>query len=264
MSALFIDGAPATLEDLAHQALANYGAYTSFRVEGGGVRGLDRHLDRLERQAAALFGASPPESRFRDRMLQALGAQGDAWLRVSLFSRHIAHRDASWVGEPSIMVAAGAPPPPLAGPLRLTVRTYGREEPEIKHTATFGLMRARRAARTAGFDDALFADADGVISEGTLWNIGFLRDDQVTWPRAPMLAGVAQTLVDDGLAGVGMRSETRPVTVGELGGFDGAFICNSATPACAVASIDGIAFDIDAARLESLTAAWASQPRQPI
>ena len=44
---LFIDGTPATQADLAHQALVNYGAYTSFRVEDGGVRGLDRHLTRL-------------------------------------------------------------------------------------------------------------------------------------------------------------------------------------------------------------------------
>lgn len=36
---LYIDGQPATTDDLAHMALANYGAYTSFRVEGGGVRG---------------------------------------------------------------------------------------------------------------------------------------------------------------------------------------------------------------------------------
>ena len=46
--ALFIDGAPATPADLAHQALVNYGAYTSFRVEQTAVRGLDRHLARLQ------------------------------------------------------------------------------------------------------------------------------------------------------------------------------------------------------------------------
>ncbi|HZW15375.1 MAG TPA: aminotransferase class IV [Brevundimonas sp.] len=264
MNGLYIDGAPAGLEDLAHQVLANYGAYTSFRVESGGVRGLDRHLKRLERQALALFGESPSEARFRALMRQALGGQGEAWLRVNLFSRQITHRDASWAGEPSVMVMVGAPPSPLAGPLRLMVKTYEREEPELKHTATFGLMRARRAARTAGFDDVLFADADGVISEGSLWNIGFLRAHTVLWPQAPMLAGVAQTVIEDGLAGVGMTSQTRRISVNELDGFQAAFICNSATPACAVASIDGRAFDMDAARMDALRAAWASQPRQPI
>ena len=45
---LSVDGAPATSDDLAHVALVNYGAYTSFRVEQGGVRGLELHLARLE------------------------------------------------------------------------------------------------------------------------------------------------------------------------------------------------------------------------
>lgn len=264
MTGLFIDGAPATLEDLAHQALANYGAYTSFRVENGGVRGLDRHLSRLERQAIALFGESPSEAGFRQRMREALAGRDDAWLRVSLFSRFITHRDASWTGEPSVMVAVSGPPTPVSGPLRLTVQTYAREEPEIKHTATFGLMRARRAARAAEFDDVLFADPGGVVSEGSLWNIGFLRGDAVVWPRAPMLAGVAQTLVEDGLTDAGVRSETRPVSIDELDRFDGAFICNSATPACAVSAIDKVVYDIDPARLDRLRAAWSSQPCQPI
>lgn len=261
---LFIDGQPATTDDLAHMALANYGAYTSFRVEDGGVRGLDHHLARLARQAEALFGEAPAEARFRALMQQALGARRDAWLRLSLFSRHITHRDASWVGAPSVMIAVADPPSPLAGPLRLQVQTYAREAPELKHTATFGLMRARRAARAQGFDDAVFADRDGIISEGSLWNVGFLARDTVIWPQAPMLAGVAQALVDAGLSGVGLRSETRPVRLADLDSFDGAFICNSATPACPVTAIDATSYVVDDERLARLAAAWASQPPQPI
>ena len=48
MAHIFIDGVPATAEDLAMPALINYGAYTSFAVEQGGVRGLDRHLQRRD------------------------------------------------------------------------------------------------------------------------------------------------------------------------------------------------------------------------
>ena len=55
-----IDGAAATLDDLAHVALVNYGAYTSFRVEQGSVRGLDLHLARLEAEAKVLRTLSHP------------------------------------------------------------------------------------------------------------------------------------------------------------------------------------------------------------
>lgn len=260
----FIDGEAASYDDLAHLALAHYGAYTSFRVERVGVRGLDLHLSRLGRQAVELFGVAPTEARFRDRIASALNGRLDAFLRVSLFSRHITHRDAGWIGEPSILVMVADPPGPLQGPLRLQLRRYQRESPELKHTATFGLMRARRLARAEGYDDALFVDASGRISEGSLWNIGFLSGDQVIWPQAPMLAGVAQALMDRGLAGQGFACRTEVVTVHDLAGFDGAVITNSATPACAVASIGDLTFTPNESRVGRLAAAYDAAPIQPI
>lgn len=69
---LYIDGTPATLGALTHVALVNYGAYTSFRVEQGGVRGLDLHLARLEAEAAELFGEAVGEERLRGLMRGAV------------------------------------------------------------------------------------------------------------------------------------------------------------------------------------------------
>ena len=259
---ILIDGVPATREDLAHVALVNYGAYTSFRVENGGVRGLDLHLDRLEAGAFDLFGEAVGETRLRALMRRAVGDRTACWLRLSLFSPDISPRSPGWTGTPRVMTATFAPPPPLASTIRLQTQTYQREAPHLKHVATFGLIRARRMAAAAGFDDALFVDDQGRISEGSLWNVGFLRDGGVVWPQAPMLAGVAQALLQRGLEAAGSPGVTEPVRVEELGRFDGAFICNSATPACAVRSIDGHAFP--APLPDALEAAWFSQPRQPI
>ena len=38
-SVILVDGAPVTEADLIYLAMVDYGAYTSFRVEDGGVRG---------------------------------------------------------------------------------------------------------------------------------------------------------------------------------------------------------------------------------
>jgi branched-subunit amino acid aminotransferase/4-amino-4-deoxychorismate lyase len=259
---VLVDGLPATAEDLAHAALVNYGAYTSFRVEDGGVRGLDLHLERLETGALELFGERVGEARLRDLMRAAVEKRGECWLRVSLFAPEMSPRTPGWTGRSKVMTAVFPPPPPLAESVRLQTQAYAREAPHLKHVATFGLIRARRAARAAGFDDALFVDGEGRVSEGSLWNIGFLRGDQVVWPRALMLAGVAQALVQRGLEAAGRAGMTELVRAGELSRFDAAFICNSATPACAVASIDGHVFG--APPLETLKAIWASQPCQPI
>ncbi|HYC74529.1 aminotransferase class IV [Brevundimonas sp.] len=259
---ILIDGVPATPADLVHVALVNYGAYTSFRVEEGAVRGLDLHIERLKASARELFGETPGEARLRDLMRRAVGGRDHCWLRVSLFSPEISPRTPGWTGAPKVMTATFAPPPPLAESVRLQTQVHAREAPHLKHVATFGLIRARRTARAAGFDDALLVDAEGRVSEGSLWNIGFLRGGEVVWPQAPMLAGVAQALLQRGLDAAGRVGTIEPVRLEELSRFDAAFLCNSATPACAVASIDGHVFG--PAPLDALRAAWASQPCQPI
>jgi branched-subunit amino acid aminotransferase/4-amino-4-deoxychorismate lyase len=162
------------------------------------------------------------------------------------------------------MIAVSPTPAPLADAPRLQLQTYAREAAHLKHAATFGLIRARRMARLAGFDDALFVDGEGLISEGSLWNVGFVRDDQVIWPQAPMLAGVAQALVQRGLADAGLTGRMEPLRVADLERFDAAFLCNSATPACAIAAIGGRSFSILPGLIERLQGAWASNPVQPI
>lgn len=261
---LSVDGAPATADDLAHAALVNYGAYTSFGVERGGARGLDLHLARLEAEAIELFGEPVGEARLRELMRSAAEGREACWLRVSMFSPEIGPRTPEWSGRPKVMIAASPPSAPLADRARLQVRTYAREAPHLKHVATFGLIRARRLARLAGFDDALFVNSEDQISEGSLWNIGFTAGEDVIWPQAPMLAGVAQALVQRGLARSGLTGRTAPVHVHDLAQFDGAFLCNSATPACAVAAIGDHAFATSPAMIKRLQAAWASNPVQPI
>ena len=261
---ILIDGLPPTESDLTYLALVNYGAYTAFRVEDGGVRGLDHHLGRLDDYAGALFGEPVGERTLRACIAAAVGDRREAWLKVSLFSPEIlARKPSAWV-RPKVMTALSPPPPPLATSVRLQIQTYAREMAHIKHTATLGLVHARRLAREAGYDDVLFAAVDGLISEGASWNIGFLSGDTVVWPRAPMLTGVTQILIDRGLAGVGMTSVTRPIRTSDIPTFDGAFLCNSATPACPITAIDGHAFQTSPDVIDCLAAAWASNPQEPI
>jgi len=260
-----IDGRPASAADLGHFALSNYGAFTSMQVEDGGVRGLDLHLARLDAEAVELFGVAVPEPTLRQRMRQALdGRPGRFSLRVNLFSDAISLRKPDAVVQPRILTTLSPPASPLTTPLRLQTQAYAREVPHLKHAATFGLTRARRQAVQAGFDDALFVDGEGRISEGSIWNIGFVQGETMVWPEAPMLAGTGQGLLQRGTADLGLRGVTRPVKLSDLADFDAAFICNSATPACAVAAIDGHAFTPAEALISRLIEAWRSNPCQAI
>ena len=264
MNHLLIDGLPPTDDDLHYLALVNYGAYTSFRIEDGGVRGLDLHLVRLESSAVELFGQSVGEDPLRDLIRTAVADRREAWLRVSLFAPDITPRSPSAEVRPRVMTSVSPAPSPLATSVRAQVRTYVRTEAHIKHTAVFPLIRARRLARQAGFDDALFADAEGLISEGATWNIGFLAGDAVTWPDAPMLHGVAQALISRGLDQVGLEERHARVRLTDLPAFDGAFLCNSATPACPITAIGDHVFGGAPERIARIAAAWSSNPPQPI
>lgn len=79
-----------------------------------------------------------------------------------------------------------------------------------------------------------------------------------------MLAGVAQALIEENLAAVGLTSETRPVRLEEIADFDGAFICNSATPACAVTAIGERLLNTDPETIGRLAEAWAMAPAETI
>lgn len=264
MTDLLIDGLPPTEDDLRYQALVNYGAYTSFRVEAGGVRGLDLHLARLDASAFELFGEVVGEARLRVLMQQALRERRDAWLRVSLFAPGLGARTPSSRVRPKVMTAVSPPPAPLARSVRVQAQRLVRDDAHLKSTAIFPLIRARRLAQDAGFDDALFVDDQGLISEGSLWNIGLLSGDVVTWPEAPMLHGVAKALISRGLADFGFSAQARTVRLADLAAFDGAFLCNSATPACPVTAVGDHVFGAASDRIERLAAAWASNPVQAI
>ena len=261
---LWIDGRPAGLEDLGRQALFNYGALTSFRVEGGGVRGLDLHLERLNRSAIELFGEAVVEDHLRDQMRAALAGRTEAWLRISLFSSELSLRQPDWIGAPQVMISVSAPPSPLPGGVRLQSQTYAREAPHLKHVATMGLLRARRRARLAGYDDALFTDEAGRISEGSLWNIGFIEGDAVVWPDASMLDGVAQALIREALDRAGSPQRTEVVRLSDLSRFDAAFLCNSATPAAEIVAVDAYDFPGSPGVIQRIGEHWRSQPRQKI
>lgn len=259
---LWLGGQPASLTDIRVAAMASYGAITSFQVEQGGVRGLDLHLERLNRSALDLFGQAISQDALLDQIRAALGGRVDAWLRVSLFSPQLTPRNAGWLGEPQAMIAVSPPAGPLADGLRLKTVVNSRYGAQYKHSGQFDLIHARRTAIHAGLDDALFVDTAGEISEGTLWNIGFIKGKTVVFPEAPSLEGVTMRLIRSGLRSNGTQITDQACLVDELAAFDAAFICNSATPCAAVKSIDSHNFAASTEVMDSIRDAWAAQPLQ--
>lgn len=265
MNLAFLDGQPATADDLRALALTNYGHFTSMQMRGLAVRGLDLHLQRLKTGTRELFDAALDLQRVREAVRAAAAAAGveDASVRITVYARgfDIAHPERACA--PDVLVSLA--PPRQADPKPTWVKGYAfqRPLPQVKHVGTFPLFQWRRQARRDGFDDALFVDGKGRISEGSTWNIGFWDGRQVLWPQADALRGTTERLLQAGLAEVGLQQRHQPVELRVLGGIRAAFAAN-ASGLWPISGIDDLALRPDPDLMGRLAEALEATPLQPL
>lgn len=241
-----VNGVPATLDDLVPLAFAGYGHYSSMQVRDGRVRGLGLHLRRLREASVDLFGVAVPDERVRGYIRATL--VGDASVEVYMFGPDS--------GEPSVLVRADEPVHPSPTPVGVRTARFGRWRPEAKNLARMGAVYLRRQARIDGFDDVLFVGDDGLVAEGSTWNVLFLDADGATvFPVAPMLTGTTVQLIRAGLPPAASAVD-RPVHADELGALRGAVWTSSNNPARPIAAIDGVAVPVDEDWLATLRAAF--------
>ncbi len=258
---VYCNGHRASADELAG-ALVNYGHFTSLQVRGGAVQGLDLHLRRLRQGTDELFGSTLDGTQVQAWMQAALQAEGvaDASLRVTVFSRAFDFRQPLQPVPVDVLVAVAPPAVAPSSPRRVCSVHYQRELPHLKHVGTFALFQHRRQALQAGFDDALFVDAHGLVSEGTTWNVAFARNGEVVWPQAPALRGTHERLLQ---AGWGGAPALEAVSLEQLGGFDAAIGLN-ATGVWPIASIDDHRFPESDALAQEALATMGGQGWQPI
>lgn len=185
----------------------------TIRVQGGRAPLLDRHVARLRR-------AGIPEPCLTDIVAPHL-TQGDLVVRVEI------------AGGRRI---ATTRPIPVAQPLRLVIARTPHAPYPRKTTARSVFDAALAEARGMGADDALLLTADGVVAEGTVWNLFWWEDDGPVTPPASLgiLPGVARERVFD-LVTVRERSVKRA----DLGGRS-LFATNAVRGVIAIATLDGL------------------------
>ena len=261
MTQVEINGEPASTEALHRAATWNYGHFTSMQVRNRAVAGLDLHLRRLTEGSATLFpDAAPPlDATVRTLIGHALGPRPDASVRVTVLP------NPSTPARTDIMVSVSDPvPDDPRPPLRVRAIRYERELPHLKHVATMGLSYHYSQARRAGYDDVLFTGPDGLVREGSVWNIAFWTGTQVVWPEAPMLPGITMQLLRRGLNTLGIPQTTRPLTIAALTGMKSAAATNSHCPAQPIAAIDDFTPAPDNDLTARLRAAWQLADWQPL
>ncbi|MEU3743795.1 MULTISPECIES: aminotransferase class IV [Streptomyces] len=238
-----IDGVPAGDPGLLTTLMSGFGHFTAMQVRDGRVKGLGRHLERLDLATRELFGEELPGDRVRALLTGAVTAAGlrDSSARVYVYD-----------GVRVAVVVREAAPDGPGAPQRLRSVDYLRPAAHLKHLGGFGQSYHGEAARRDGYDEALLTSSTGEIAEGAVTNIAFWDGTSVVWPSAPCLTGITMALLEGPLGSVRRR-----VTLADLGAYRAAFVTNSRGIA-PVSGIDAVDFAVDEELMERVHAAYGS------
>lgn len=234
----YLNGNPATAEDLAPLAFAGYAHFTAMQVRDRAVRGLDLHLDRLRGASVRLFGDHLPDAQVREHLRAALDADApDVSLTCFVTSRPGEFMPTSADAELDVLIKITDPATPPTGPLALDVVRHERHLPQVKHVGEVAKTLYLRQANARGFDDAAFEDAAARLSEATIWNLAFWDGTSVIWPEADVLPGVTMQILIRQLQARGIPQQTRPIRRSDLTEDLSAVVMNSWSPAIPLARL---------------------------
>jgi branched-subunit amino acid aminotransferase/4-amino-4-deoxychorismate lyase len=212
--------------------LYGMGLFETIRVVGGRPRLLDRHLARLFNSAGEL-GMNIPFGPSEIAGMVCRTAEANRLLSGGL----------------RLTLTAGGP---LAGPniviqarsltyregqykngVRAGFASFRRNEssPLVKHKTLnyYENILARREARAAGWEEALFLNTSGNLAEGSVSNIFLVDGEKVVTPslQCGLLPGITRQQVIEICAAMQVPVEERTVCPGELAGAGECFITNS-------------------------------------
>src|SRR5712671_1389284 len=135
-------------------ALVRVGLIETIRARGGRIPWLGRHLERLRTAIAELDLVEPPDDL--GDLVRFTAGPGDRVVRLELREGHVevTTRDVHVEQSPAIVVSGEVHRP-------YPHKTTEREQ--------FG--RALANARRIGARDALLVTVNGIVAEGTAWNL---------------------------------------------------------------------------------------------
>jgi len=194
-----LNAAAAAVSPLGEGFQFGVGVFTTMRVRSGRPQFFKAHAERLARdaQALGLLPASEP-SVLAERCAAciAVNRMDDGGLKIVWF----ADTDGS-TGEIISQRPHSYGPELAERGFRLTTLTCAsRESRTFSRHKTLNYLEhlhAKRAAVSAGFDDALWVDERGIVLEGATTNIFAVIDGRIFTPdeKAGLLPGIARRVV---------------------------------------------------------------------
>lgn len=227
-----------------HGFLYGDGIFETLRAYKGKVFKIDEHLDRLSHSARLIKLEIPlTKERLKSAMISTIKKNKlkEAYIRLAI-SRGKGELRYSIDSNPNVVI--------IAKPFikyhknihekGVSVITYKGERvlPEVKSTSCMPLVLAKSEAAKKGCFDAILTDRDGFITEGTVSNVFFIKENTVCTPKDNILKGITRGIVIKIAKRIAKIKETR-IKKDKLHSFDECFLTNTSAEIVPVKKIDG-------------------------
>ena len=231
-------GVPA-VSPVDHAIIVGDGVFETLKVVDGVPFALTRHLGRLKRSADGLGLTEPDDVVVRAAVAETLAADPKAGRLRITWSSGPGPLGSDRGGGPSTLLVASSPGTVWPEAVRVHLCEWTRNErgalTGLKTTSYAENVRALEAAHRRGASEALLANTQGRLCEGTGTNVFLVVDGVLVTPplSSGCLGGITRELVLE-LADV----VERDVDPGEFAEASEAFLTSSTREVGAISAVD--------------------------
>jgi branched-subunit amino acid aminotransferase/4-amino-4-deoxychorismate lyase len=233
-------------------SLYAYGAFTTIKYTPEGLLFLDKHFERLKYNCRELNIKYPSDEKIIEGIISALNANHcrnkDAIVRVTLFPESINWNNPQFIKDtPCAILVTTREMYYLPQNFKLKTVNLTRNMPHLKTINYTVNMLAKAQAREAGYHDGLFLNQKGNITEGTAWNIFFIKNNKIYTPPldSGILEGITRGAVIDICQKLDIELITEDISLKSINNYEAAFITNASQGPHAVLQIDETDYDIE-------------------
>ena len=244
----------ANISVLDHGLLYGDGVFEGLRLIGGKLVDLDRHFDRLELSARAIYLTLPLDRRALLELVRhtvAEHAQMDAYVRL-IVTRGVGRLgiDTASCARPQVLCMVDTIDlygPGAEGGVRLVTASRRRPDPDVLDPRVKSLnylnnVLNKHEAKRRGGDEALVLNRRGQVAEASAANV-FVRQGQrlFTPPGSDgALEGITRRRLFELAPELGLEVRERTLTALDLLAADEVFLTGSGAGIVPVTALDGV------------------------
>ncbi|MFN4133641.1 MAG: aminotransferase class IV [Candidatus Hadarchaeales archaeon] len=246
MDLMFLDKKPVGEKLPVRSMMFAEGVFETFRWKNSPPVHLDEHLDRMARGAKVLKIPFPGKGHLADVIKNAIERSKlhDAYVKVCLLSSG-SKKFSDIPGEAQVMVLVRMYEPQREQ-LTAHVASFRRNSSSpvvrIKSTNYLENVLARREAKDLGFDEAIFLNERGEVTEGAATNLFWVKEGKLFTPAVEcgLLPGITRGRLLSLAPRLGLETVEGMFGLKEVLSSYGAFLTNSLMGVAALTDVDGV------------------------